>query len=149
VGFLTSYIIITILGVLSHKLYHTIRPNHKGFIAYYSFFSIFGILLIDVLIYLGVFDFILPMLNQLPWIAADPIPDGKDLMWNSLRLIGINFNIIHQSGLNSIAVVLFLSYAPWFSMMKDGSRMLFGQKSYQEGYSWALKPLKKPKTQKI
>ena len=144
-GFLTSYLIISILGVLSHKIYHNIRPKNKGFIAYYSFIAIYGILAIDVLTYLGVFDFILPLFNQIPWIASDPIVDGKDLMWNSLRLIGINFNIIHQSGLNVIAVVLFMSYAPWFIMMKDGSRMLFGQKSYQEGYSWALKPLKKPK----
>lgn len=145
-GFLTSFILISVLGFFAHPIIKKRRPENKSFAGYYSALVIGGFFILDILIYMGALDWFWNNLSELPWITID---SGKDFMWNSFLWLGIDFNVPYASaGLGSIAFVLFLSYTPWYVFWKDGSRMLFGQKKYQEGYWWALAPIKKPKKPK-
>ena len=107
-----------------------------------------GLMAIDIAIYVGVFDFVFPFLNNIPCVQID---NGRDFMWNSFQLLGVDFGVTYSDpGLNSIAVLLFLSYPTWFSFTKLQSRMMFGgHKSFEEGYMWALGRTKKPEEQEI
>ncbi|MHA1896046.1 MAG: hypothetical protein ACTSU2_01510 [Promethearchaeota archaeon] len=147
-GFICSYIFIGIMGSLAHRINRNIQKKHKAFIAYYSFLIVAIPLILDILIYIGSLDFIWKYVNQLPWLVSDPIQNGQDFMWNAFRIFGLNLKVQHTSGLDAIAVILFLSYPAWYISAKDGSRMFFGQKSYERGYLWVLEPPKKPKQQK-
>lgn len=145
-GFIVTYILIAILGLFAHPIIRKRRPGNKSFAGYYSALVIGGFFILDILIYAGAFNWFWDLISNLPWITID---NGQDFMWNSFLWLGVDFNVPYTSaGLHSIAVVLFLSYTPWYVFWKDGSRMLFGQKSYQEGYWWALAPIKKPKHDK-
>lgn len=147
-GFITSYFIVCFLGLFAHPLIKKQRAKgNKAFAMTFSVGVTFGMLMLDVLIYIGVLNFLWSALSDtIPWID---IANGRDFMWNSFSLIGIDFGVDYMStSLDSIAFVLFMSYIPWFVMQKDGSKMLFGQKNYQEGYMWALTPIKKPKDYK-
>lgn len=58
-------------------------------------------------------------------------------MWNSLKIFGIDWNInYNDSGLNIIALILFLSFPLWYFAFKDLSRKLFGgnrNRPYEKG----------------
>ena len=149
-GFFTTYIVMIILAYLSHYFYHKfgVPKGKSGWIAWYSMLVVVGLMAIDIAIYVGVFDFIFPLLNNIPWVN---IENGRDFMWNSFQLFGIDFGVAYNDpGLNSIAILLFLSYPTWFSFSKLTSRMMFGgHKSYEEGYWWAFKPTKRPKEEEF
>ncbi len=149
-GFFTTFIIITILAYFSHRWYHKygLKKGHTAWIAYYSILVCGGLLLLDILIYLGVFDFVFPLLNNLPWVNID---NGKDFMWNSFQLLGIDFGINYNDpGLTSIAVLLFISYPSWYIISKFQSRMIWGgHKKYEEGLWWAIGPTKAPKKEEF
>jgi len=149
-GFITTYILLTILGYISHIFYHKygLAKGKTVWIAYYSMGVVGGLLLLDILIYIGILDFLFPILNQLPWVSID---NGKDFMWNSFQLIGIDFGIAYSiPGMNSLAIIFFLSYVPWYVFGKINSKMMFGgNRSYEEGYWWALGPTKKPKQEEF
>lgn len=131
--------LISLLGFLSHYFYrkYGIQRGKLGWIFYYSIFIIGIFLLMDVFTYLGTFDFILPIFNSIPWIF---IENGRDLVWNSLQLAGINWDIdITNKGLDYIAILLFCSYPVWFKFFKDLSRKIFGgnkRRPYEKGLSF-------------
>ena len=149
-GFFTTFIIIAILGYLSHYFYHKygIPKGKSGWVAWYSMIVVGVFWALDIAIYVGALNFIFPILNNLPWVNID---NGRDFMWNSFQLLGIDFGITYTDpGLNSIAILIFLSYPTWYSFSKLMSRMMFGgHKSYEEGYMWALGPTKKPKEEEL
>ena len=148
--FITTYIILITLGTVSHIFYHKygLPKGKTAWISYYSILAVGIFLLLDVLIYMGILDFIFPILNNLPWVSID---NGKDFLWNSFHLIGIDFGIDYTiPGMNSLAIILFLSYVPWYVYGKFNSKMLFGgNKTYEEGYWWAIGPTKKPKQEEF
>ncbi|MBD3351801.1 MAG: hypothetical protein GF364_09980 [Candidatus Lokiarchaeota archaeon] len=142
-GFIESYIIIFFLGFSCHFFVKNKRPANKELVAWWSALSILIPLLIDVLIYVGAFNWLWNALsNAIPWYSVE---NGKDFMFNIFLGFRIGNIPTDSSGLNAIATVFFLSYTAWFVFAKDGSRMLYGQKAYQEGYWWALSPIRKPK----
>lgn len=148
-GFATSLILIGVLGLVSHYWYRKFGIA-KGKIAWISYFTLFvnlGFLFIDILIYIGLFNSIFPLLNSIPWVY---IENGRDFMWNSFQLIGINWNINHNEvALNSIAILLFTSYPIWFMFFKDFSRKIFGgneKRPYTKGISY-LFTSPKPKSE--
>ncbi|MHA1149395.1 MAG: hypothetical protein ACTSR8_14255 [Promethearchaeota archaeon] len=145
-GFITTIIIIYLLATFSHRWYHKygLKKQNIAWIAYFGIVVVLGFLILDVLIYIGLFNFIFPLLNTLPWVD---IENGRDFMWNSFQLFGIDFGLNYNDpGLIPIAILLFLSYLPWYVYAKLLSKILFGgHNSYEEGYWWALAPTKKPK----
>lgn len=148
-GFFSSFIILCVLGFFSHYLYHRfgLKKGHLAWIFYFSSFVVIGFLLLDICIYIGLFDPVFLFLNKISWVE---IENGKDFMWNSFQLFGIDWKInFEDSNLNSIAVLLFLSYPLWFISFKDLSRKIFGgNKFYERGLLYFLTRTKKPKNGK-
>jgi len=145
-GFVTSFLIIMTAGFWAYNLYHRfgIAKGHQAWLAWYAFIIVGGLMILDLLIYIGVLDFIFPILNQLEWINID---NGQDFMWNSFQLIGIDWGIEYSSpNLIFIAILIIISYPMWFKFFSNGSRMLFGgNKPYQLGLWYLMEPTKKPK----
>ena len=145
-GFIESIIIIYILATFSHLWYHkySLKKGNITWIAHFSMIVVGGFLILDISIYFGVLDFIFPILNNLSWVE---IENGRDFMWNSFQLFGVEFGVNHNDpGLLSIAILLFMSYLPWYVYAKLLSKMTFGgHSSYEEGYWWGIGPTKKPK----
>jgi hypothetical protein len=148
-GFVLSFIIICLLGLFSHYLYHRygLKKGHLAWIFYFSASVVIGFLLLDISFYIGLLDPLFLFLNKIPWIE---IKNGKDFMWNSFQLFGIDWKInFNDPNLNFIAIILFLSYPLWFLSFKDLSRKLFGgNKLYERGLSYFLSRTKKPKQDK-
>jgi len=149
-GFASSLIILSVLGLLSHYFYQRFGIA-KGKLAWISYFTLFinlGFLILDVLIYAGGFNFLFPIFNNLPWVF---IENGRDFMWNSFQLIGINWSISYNSAsLNPIAILLFISYPIWFMFFKDFSRKIFGgneKRPYTKGISFLFTLPKKTKNE--
>lgn len=138
-GFVTSIILISLFAFFSHYFYrkYGIQRGKLGWIFYYSVFIIGLFLLMDIFIYLGIFDFVFPILNRIPWIS---IENGRDLVWNSFQFFGIDWDIdITSKGLDYIAILLFCSYPVWFKFFKDLSRKIFGgnkRRPYERGLSF-------------
>ncbi|MHA1490773.1 MAG: hypothetical protein ACTSRI_14085 [Promethearchaeota archaeon] len=148
-GFFTSFIIICFLGFFSHLWYHKygLSKGHLAWISYYTLFVIAGFLILDVLIYIGALDFIFPFLNQLvPWLNID---NGKDFMWNSFQIFGLDWNVNYNDpNLKFIALLLFLSYPMWYFSFKDFSRKLFGgnrNRPFEKGLWYLFARVKKAK----
>jgi hypothetical protein len=145
-GFVSSFIIISLLGLFSHYLYHKfgLKNRHLAWIFYYSSFVVIGFLILDISFYIGLLDLLITLFNKAPWVE---IENGKDFMWNSFQFFGIDWNInFNDSNLNFIAIILFLSYPLWFLSFKDLSRKLFGgNKPYERGLFYFLSRTKKPK----
>lgn len=147
-GFFTSIILISFFGFFSHYFYrkYGILRGKMGVIFYYSLLFIIIILLLDIFTYFGVFNFIFHVLNLIPWVS---ITNGKDFMWNSFQLFGINWNIdITQPGLDYIALLIFSSYPVWFKFFKDLSRKIYGgnrRKPYERGMSFLFSKKDYPK----
>ena len=144
-GFVTSFLIIIIAGFWSYHLHHRfgLSKGHKAFIAWYALIVVGGLMILDFLIYIGLLDFVFPILNQLPWVSID---NGVDFMWNSFQLIGFDWGIDYtQPGLTWMAILLFFTYPMWFKFFSNGSRMLFGGKPYQFGIWYMIEPTRKPK----
>ncbi|MFO7796109.1 MAG: hypothetical protein ACQERB_10285 [Promethearchaeati archaeon] len=138
-GFASSLIILSVLGLFSHYFYRRFGIA-KGKLAWISYFTLFvnlGFLILDILIYAGFFNFLFPIFNNLPWVF---IENGKDFMWNSFQLIGVNWSIPYNTAsLNTIAIFLFISYPIWFMFFKDFSRKIFGgneKRPYTKGISF-------------
>ncbi|MCP4764290.1 MAG: hypothetical protein GY870_21125 [archaeon] len=149
-GFFYSYIIISVMALLAHPLAKKYRPQHKGFVFYWSLLASIGIMIIDCCVYAGLFDTLIAGLSNLPWFDGS-ITTGADYMWNSFVIFGVPRYIEtagNLGGLNVIGILLILSYPTWFVYWKDLGRQIFGQKKYQGGYFWVLSPVKKPKNYK-
>jgi hypothetical protein len=130
-------------GFFGAKLYsQKLRKKDHAWSSYLWVICNIGMWLWGILMYLNIIP-IAALVNWLPWVH---VLNGQDWMWNSFQLLGVHFGIQHTPGMNSLAVVFFLSYPMWYLFGMDGGRMLYGRKTYEEGYWWALAPLKKPKT---
>jgi hypothetical protein len=141
-GFVTHCIVMFLCGLIGAYLYsHKLRKKNHAWSGYLAMICIFTVLLWGILIYTEVIP-IAAMVNWLPWVD---VTNGKDWMWNSFQLIGVDLGVIFEPGMNSLAVILFISYPTFYAFGADGGRMLFGRKTYEEGYMWGLAPLKKPK----
>jgi len=148
-GFVTSFIIISTAGFWAYALYHRfgLSKGHKLWLAYYAIFIVGGLMVFDFLMYFGFFDTsVIPLINTIPWLPEE-IQSGRDFMWNSFQLIGIDWNINYtDNGLNFIAIVLIISYPMWFKFFSNGSRMLFGgNEPYLVGSWYLFEPTHKPK----
>jgi len=148
-GFFTSFLIICVLGLFSHHWYHKhgLSKGHLAWISYYTLLVIGGFLILDILIYVGVFNAFFQAINSIiPWIT---IENGKDYMWNSFKIIGIDWNINHEdNNLKYIAVLLFISYPTWFFAFKDISRKWFGgnrNRPHEKGLWYLFSSNKSPK----
>ncbi len=144
-GFATSFLIIIFCAFWSYHLYHRygLPKGHIAWIAWYAIIVVGGLMILDFIIYIGLLDFVFPILNQLPWVNID---NGVDFMWNSFQLIGIDWGIDYtQPGLSWLAIMLFFTYPMWFKFFSNGSRMLFGGKPYQLGIWYMIEPTRKPK----
>ena len=148
-GFFTSFLIICFLGLFSHRWYrkYGLSKGHLAWISYYTLLIVGGFLILDIFIYVGVFNFCFPILNQLiPWLN---IENGKDFMWNSFKLIGIDWNIdFRDTNLNFVAILLFLCYPTWFFSFKDISRKWFGgnkNRPHERGLWYLFESVKPPK----
>lgn len=141
-GFISQMILLSILGFLSHyiDIYKGKRlKNPRWRFAYcYNCVSLF--ILFAILMYTGVLNFLIPYLNQIPWIDY---LDGKDFMWNSGHLIGLSKIIVYQPGLDIIAVFLILNYISSFVVWKMTSQFFFGSRTYERGILFGLQPAKK------
>ena len=146
-GFITTYVILSILGLFASSVIKKYKKNHKGISAYYTVLAISILLILDILIYFGALDILWNIIStNIWWINIDC---GRDFMWNSFLWTSLDFGIDYTNvGLNSLALILFVSYIPWFTYAKNWSRMLFGNKPYQKGFWWILTPVKKPKDYK-
>jgi hypothetical protein len=126
-GFFLSFIFISLFGFFSHYFYRKfgLKKGHPAWIFYFGLVLIGSFLIPGIFLYIGIFDWIIPFLNSLfPWLN---IGNGKDLMWNSLKIMGIDWNIdYNNSALEFIAFILFFSYPLWYFAFKDLSRKLFG-----------------------
>ncbi|MHA1392593.1 MAG: hypothetical protein ACTSRZ_03755 [Promethearchaeota archaeon] len=143
-GFVTTIIIIFFLGYSCHYFVKPLRPKHKGAVAWWSALSTIIPLIVDILIYNGCFDGIFAWLSSnISWYN---VINGKDYMFNTI-LGFIRFGNIptNAPGLDGIAILIFISYFPWYSFAKDGGKMMYGWRSFEGGFWWALKPIKKPK----
>lgn len=145
-GFITSFLLLSLFGFLSHRLYHKwgLAKAHRGWLFYYCFFINAAFITIDVLIYHGIFDGLIATLNLVPWVE---IQNGRDYMWNSFKLLGLDYGIDYtQPALDHIAFILFFSYPMWFVFFKNGSIIIFGgNKPHEQGLWYVLGPTKKPK----
>ncbi|MHA1730911.1 MAG: hypothetical protein ACTSU5_03165 [Promethearchaeota archaeon] len=140
-GFVTQCILMFLLGTFNAWLYsRKLRARNKDWSAFLWLISNIGMWTWGILLYLDV----IPIANLVNWIPWVNVADGKDWMWNSFQLVGVDFGIVHQTGMDSLAVIIFLSYPCWYLFGGDGGRMLFGKRTYEEGYWWAIAPLKKP-----
>jgi hypothetical protein len=146
-GFFAAFILIAVLGIYSHYFYHKfgLPKHHLAWIFYYSVIIVGGLMLMGILFYVGVFDNnLISVFNQIPWVD---IENGKDYMWNSFQLLGIDWGIDYSgTGLGAMAFLLFLSYPSWYMAFKLISKYIFGgNKVYQEGLWYVFAPTKKPK----
>jgi hypothetical protein len=141
-GFATQCMLLFFCGLFGARLYaRKLRKKSHAWSGYLWMLSNFGMWLWGILLYLNVIPIAL-LVNWIPWVEVE---NGKDWMWNSFQLLGVDFGVHYQSGMDHLAVILFLSYPMWYLFGQDGGRMLFGRKNYEEGYMWALALLKKPK----
>jgi hypothetical protein len=148
-GFVSSLILIAVFGFLSHYWYrkYGLARGKLAWISYFTLIINFGFLLVDVFIYIGVFDFVFPILNDIPWVS---IENGRDFMWNSFHLLGIDWDINFKTrALDWIGIIIFISYPIWFMFFKDFSRKIFGgneNRPYTRGISYLFTSPKKTKT---
>ncbi len=141
-GFLTQCIAMFFLGTFNAWLYsRKLRQRNKDWSAFLWLIANIGMWIWGILIYIEVIP-IAQMVNWIPWVNVE---SGKDWMWNSFQLLGVDFGIVPSPGMHSLAVILFLSYPTFYLFGGDGGRMMYGKRTYEGGYWWALAPLKKPK----
>jgi len=147
-GFITSFLIIAFFGFWVYHLYHTwaLPRGHEAFVAWYAFVVVAGFMIFDFLMYVGLFNTtLIPLLNLIPWVNGG-IVDGRDFLWNSGILIGIDFGIVPTQNMDMIAYLILISYPMWFKWFSNGSRMLWGgNEPHQCGQWYLFEPTKKPK----
>ena len=143
-SFVDAMIVLIVMGILSHYLYKK-KDRNRTWLASYSIIVVGSVLLFDIMMYAGWLDWVLDIINKLPWLLDNPIESGKEAMWNAFRYFGVDMGVEPTEGMDIVAVFIFFCYLPLFNFWKDGSRQLFGSKSYEEGMLYPIEPLKKPK----
>lgn len=139
-SFILSVVVVSILGFWSQKIYQKYRKKGtKGFIAWFNVVVPVVVMLIELLLYLGVFD------GLIASIYAGRFASGKEFFWNPFSLFGVDFNIIpSNAGYHWIAAIIVLCYPAVYLFWNIISKYIFGTRSYSGGWWWVLKPLKQP-----
>jgi hypothetical protein len=141
-GFFTQIIIISVASIFGMRLYSKkLRAKNKDWNAFMFMILMAVMYGWGILVYTNIIP-IANLVNWLPWVDVE---DGRDWMWNSFQLLGYDSGIIHQEGMNWIAVLIFMSYPAVCLFNASAGMQLFGRKTYEEGFMWALSPVKKPK----
>ena len=143
-GFITSMLLLVLLGWVSSYLYRTrLRKRNKDWLVFLGIGILVSFWVVEGLMYLGILD--MAWLNALPWVSIPGgVPSGQYYLWNSFLLLGINFGITPAPELGSIAVILFLSYPLWYRVGVKIGRILHGYYSHEEGILWLLKDPPRP-----
>ena len=145
-GFITQMIFIFLSGIWSARIYsRKLRAKNKDWSAFLWLIFNVGTLIWGILLYFE----LIPIANLVNWIPWVNVGGGKDWMWNSFQIFGIDFGLIYSNSLDPIAIALFFTYPALYLLGTDGGRMLYGKRTYEEGYWWALKPIKKPEKKQI
>ena len=141
-GFLTSLILMFVFGWINSYLYRKyLRKKNKDWIVFLAIIFIGGFWIIDILIYIEIID--MTWLNILPWVNIPSVDKGEYFMWNSFMVIGINFEITYQSGMDIIAIFLLISYIMWYYLGSKLGKLAHGYRPYQQGVYWLFRPTKK------
>ncbi|HMF32750.1 MAG TPA: hypothetical protein VKK79_15100 [Candidatus Lokiarchaeia archaeon] len=146
-GFIDQCIGEILLGIFFAWAYaRKLRKRNKDWSAFLWMIAVLGMWAWGILVYMDVIP-IKVLVGWIPWVRWTPgaTDYGKDWMWNCFQLLGAQIGVVYDPGLNSIAVILFIAYPMFYSFGGDGGRMLYGRKTYEGGYWWAMAPLRKPK----
>jgi hypothetical protein len=147
-GFISQIILLGVLGLLANYfgVVKGKRAKDKSWVPIYSFRSVFWITLIGVLIYCGAFNWLFDYVNEQVTNPLFHFADGQDFMWNGF----IVFNVMEipvAPCLHWYAVFLFFSYCPGFMFWKLVSRAIWGERTFEKGFIYAVKPVKKHEDQ--
>ncbi len=141
-GFLTSLILMFWVGWVNSYLYRKfLRKRNKDWIVFLAVISILGFWIFDSLIYFEIID--MTWLNFLPWVDIPMVDKGKYFMWNSFIVLGLDFGITHQPGMEIIAFFLLISYLFWYYFGSKLGKIFHGYRTYQQGHYMIIRPVKK------
>ncbi|HMF32102.1 MAG TPA: hypothetical protein VKK79_11840 [Candidatus Lokiarchaeia archaeon] len=151
-GFFSEVLILFFAGIFNAWLYaRKLRKRNRDWDQILWVLWDFGVIGCGVLVYLNVIPVGL-LHTWLPWVQAT---NGPNWMWNSFQLFGapvlIDYSALPataQSGLNTIAALIFLCYFGIYHLGGDFGRMLYGRRSHEGGLWYGLAPLHKPKEAK-
>jgi hypothetical protein len=126
------------IGIFNAWLYvRKLRKKSVAWSGYLWLLANAGIWAWGICLYLNV----IPIQVITPWVA-----DGNAWMWADF--FGVNFAGAAFTGTHGLAVILFLAVPCFYMLGVDAGRILYGRKTYEGGFWWALAPLKKPKAGK-
>lgn len=139
-SFILAIVLNACLGFWSQKIYQKYRKRgKKGFIAWFNVAIPLGIMIIELLMYLGVFD------GLISATYGGRFASGQEFLWSPFSLFGVDFNIIPtNAGYHWLAAIIVLSYPAIYLFWNSVSKYIFGIRYYSGGWWDILKPLKKP-----
>jgi hypothetical protein len=141
-GFITSLILMFCFGWFNSYLYRKyLRKRNKDWIVFLAIIFISGFWIIDTLIYFDVLN--ISWINFLPWVNFSSTEPGKYFMWNSFIVLGLDFGIIYQPGMDIIALFLFISYVFWYYFGSKMGKIFHGYRTYQQGHYLIYRPVKR------
>ncbi len=141
-GFLEGLILSFAAGWINSYLYRKyLRKRNKDWIVFLAVIFLSTLWTVDILIYFEIID--MRWLNFLPWVNIPSIDKGKYFLWNSFIVIGIDFKITQQSGMEIIASFLLISYLFWYYFGSKLGKVIHGYKPYQQGHYLIFRPVKK------
>lgn len=141
-GFIESLIFNFVVGWINSYVYRKyLRKRNKDYIVFMALIFLSLIWTVDSLIYLKIID--MTWLNFLPWVNIPLIDTGKYYLWNSFLVFGLDFGITPQTGMDAIAIFLFISYFFWYYFGSKVGKVWNGYRTYQQGYYMLFRPIKK------
>jgi len=141
-GFIESLIISFAVGWINSYLYRKyLRKRNKDYIIFIGLLFLSLIWIVDICIYFNIID--MKWLNFLPWVNITAIDSGKYYLWNSFLVFGVNLGIIPQTGMDIIAIFIFISYLFWYYFGSKVGKVFNGYRTYQGGYYLLFRPVKK------
>jgi len=141
-GFAEGLILSFVAGWINSYLYRKyLRKRNKDWIVFLAIIFLSVLWTIDLFIYVEIID--MTWLNFLPWINIPAINSGKYFLWNSFLILGIDFKISQQFGMEIIAFFLLISYLFWYYFGSKLGKILHGYRTYQQGHYLIFRPVKK------
>jgi len=141
-GFIEGLILSFFAGWLNSYLYRKyLRRRNKDWIVFLAVIFLTALWTIEILIYFEILD--MRWLNFLPWVNIPLIDKGKYFLWNSFIVLGLDFTITQQPGMEIIASFLLISYLFWYTFGSKLGKVFHGYRPYQQGLYLIFRPLKK------
>jgi len=141
-GFVEGLILCFLGGWINSYIYRKyLRKRNKDWIVFLAIIFLSLLWLIDILIYFNKID--MTWLNFLPWVNIPFTNSGKYFLWNSFLVFGIDLEIIHQMGMEIIAIFILISYLFWYYFGSKLGKVIHGYKTYQQGHYLIFRPVKK------